>query len=88
METEHFQAPFRVITLGSIQIENNQTEEVNCMAALKLASYQRTQAQTEDDNADFYVFENEAVNIAKQLWFVKKNLAAFLACHIGSLSGK
>ena len=24
METEHFQAPFRVITLGSIQIENNQ----------------------------------------------------------------
>ena len=23
METEHFQAPFRVITLGSIHIENN-----------------------------------------------------------------
>ena len=27
METEHFQAPFRVITLGSIQIENNQIEK-------------------------------------------------------------
>ena len=27
METEHFQAPFRVITFGSIQIENNQLEK-------------------------------------------------------------
>ena len=27
METEHFQAPFRAITLGSIQIENNQIEK-------------------------------------------------------------
>ena len=27
METEHFQAPFRVITSGSIQIENKQIEK-------------------------------------------------------------
>ena len=27
MGTEHFQAPFRVTTLGSIQLENNQTEK-------------------------------------------------------------
>ena len=27
MKTEHFQAPFRVVTLGSIQIENNQIEK-------------------------------------------------------------
>ena len=26
MDTEHFQTPFRVITLGSIQTENNQVE--------------------------------------------------------------
>ena len=68
METEHFQAPFRVITLRSIQIENNHIKGVNCMAALKLACNRTTQAQTEDDNTDFYVFENKAVNIAKQLW--------------------
>ena len=29
METEHFQAPFTVITLGSIQIENNQIENTS-----------------------------------------------------------
>ena len=27
MKTEHFQAPFRVITLGSVQIENDQIEK-------------------------------------------------------------
>ena len=27
METEHFQTPFRVITLGSIQFKNNETEK-------------------------------------------------------------
>ena len=27
METVHFQAPFKVITSGSIQIENNQIEK-------------------------------------------------------------
>ena len=27
METKHFQAPFRVITSGSIQVENNQIDK-------------------------------------------------------------
>ena len=71
MEIENFQAPFRVITSGSIQIENNQTEkpsteELLGLAALKVAFYQTTQVQTEDDITDC-VFENQAVNTAKQL---------------------
>ena len=52
METENFQAPFRVITLGSIQIENIIRLKVYCLAALKFACYQNTQVQTEDDNTN------------------------------------
>ena len=32
METEHFPAPFRVISLGSFQIENNQIEKPSTKA--------------------------------------------------------
>ena len=51
METEHFQSPFRVITSGSIQMENNQIEKLST-TALKVACHQTTQVQTEDDNTD------------------------------------
>ena len=58
METEHFQAPFQVITLGSIQIGNYQiekpsTKELTAWFLSKLhVIYQTTQVQTEDDNTD------------------------------------
>ena len=74
METEHFQASFRVITLGSIQIENNQIEKppakelTACMAALKVACYQTTQVQNSCD--------------------CREKSGSFLALHLGSLRGK
>ena len=59
------------------------------MAALKFASYQINGVQTEDDNTDdnTSVFQNQAVNTAKQRCLKRlKNLAAFFACHLESLS--
>ena len=36
MKTEHFQAPFRVITLGSIQIEKPSAKELTAWLLSKL----------------------------------------------------
>ena len=57
METEHFQARFRVITLGSIRVENNQiekpsTKELTAWLLSKLHGTRQLQVQTEDDNTD------------------------------------
>ena len=71
MEAEHFQAPFSVIILGSIQIENGQIEkpsnkELTAWLLSKLHVIRQLKyrlkmiMQTER-------FENQAVKIAKQL---------------------
>ena len=54
METEHFQVHFRVITLGSIKIKNNQIEkELTAWLFSKLHIIRKLQVQTEDDNTDW-----------------------------------
>ena len=88
METEHFQAPFRVITLGSIQIENNQTEkpktkELTAWLLLKLHVIRELKyrmkmiIQTE-------CFRESSCKHRKTI-VIAKNLAALEACHLGSL---
>ena len=91
--TEHFQAPFRVIyTLGSIQIENNQTEKpstkeltawlLSKLHVIKQVKYRlKLIIQTEH-------FRESSRKHYKTAVVVEKNLAAFLACHRGSLRGK
>ena len=91
MDDEHFQAPFRVITLGSIQVENNQIEKppnlgVNCLAAwlhvIRLLKYRLQMIiQTERLRAS-------SCKHCKPAVLVRKNIAAFLACHLGSLREK
>ena len=50
---KYFQARFEAIIFGGIQIENNKIIESNpVLAAIKVVCYQRTQAQTDDDNTD------------------------------------
>ena len=92
MEIEHFQAPFRVITLKSIQIENNQFEpsakELTAWLLSKLhviikqLKYRlKMIIQTEHLRESSYKHCKTAV-------VVEKNLDAFLACYLGSLRGK
>ena len=90
METEHFQAPFRVVTLGSIQIENNQIEKpstkeltawlLSKLHVIRQLNY-RLKIQTER-------FRESSCKHRKTAALVKKNLAAFLACHLASLREK
>ena len=90
METEHFQVPFRVITLGSIQIENYQiekpsTEELTAWLFLKLRAirqlkYRLKMIQTKR-------FRESSWKHCKAVVLVEKNLAAFLACHLGTFKG-
>ena len=82
METEHFQAPFRVITLASIEIENNQIEKPSTKeltawpAALKVACYQTTQIQTER-------FRESNWKHCKTAVLVERNLVAFWLATLG-----
>ena len=91
METEHFQAPNRVITLGSIQIENNQiekpsTKELTAWLLSKLHVIRQLKyklkmiIQTER-------FREPSCKHCKTVVIVEKNLASFLACHRLSLKG-
>ena len=91
METDHFQAPFRVITLGSIQIENNQiekptTKELTAWLLSKLRAIRQLKyrlniiIQTER-------FRESSCKHCKITVLVEKNLADFSACHRGSLRG-
>ena len=58
MKTEHFQASFKVITLGSIQIENNQIEKPSTKAWFPLdrnaivESYDSSMGQIDALNSD------------------------------------
>ena len=92
METEHFQAPFRVITLGSIQIEDSQiekpsTKELTAWLLSKLHVIRQLQyrlkmiIQTE-------CFRESSCKHCKTAVVAEKNLAGFLACHLQSLRGK
>ena len=92
METEHFQAPFRVITLGSIQIENNQIENPSAKeltawlfsklhVARQLKYRLKLIIQTER-------FRESNCKHCKAAVVVEKNLVSFLACHRGGLGGK
>ena len=92
METEHFQAAFRVITLGTIQIENNQivkhsTKELTAWLLSKLYVIRQLKyrlkmiIQTDD-------FRTSSHEHCKTAVFVEKILAPFFACHLGSLWGK
>ena len=79
METEHFQAPFSVITLGRIQIENVQIEKPSTkeFKTAWLLSKLHVIRQLKNQECKHY----------KTAVLVEKNLAAFLACHRGSLRG-
>ena len=92
METEHFQSPFRVIILGSIQIENNQIEKpsikdltawlLSKLHVIRQLKYRlKIIIQTER-------FRESSCKHCKIAVLVEKNLAAFLACSLGSLGGK
>ena len=85
METEHIQAPFRVITLGSIQIENNQIEkpstkeltawllsQVHVIRQLKYILKMTIQTER---------FRELSCKHCKTAVLVEKNLVAFLTCH-------
>ena len=73
METEHFQAPFRVITLGSIQIENNQIEKrstkeltTRLLSKLHIIRQLKYRLKMIIQTERFRV-SHQAVNIAKHL---------------------
>ena len=73
MDTEHFQALFRVITLGRIQIENNQiekssTKELTAWLLSKLHVIRHLKYRLKMIiQYRLSVFKNQAVNVAKQL---------------------
>ena len=89
METEHFQAPFRVITSGTIQIENNQNEKPSTKELTvwllhvirRLKHRLKMIIRTER-------FRESVCKHCKTAVLVEKNLVAFLVCHLGSLRGK
>ena len=92
METEHFYAPFKDITLGSIQIENNQTEKpstkqltnwpLSKLHVIRHLKYRlKMIIQTER-------FRESGYKHCKTAVVVEKNLAPFLDCHRGSLREK
>ena len=87
METEHFQAAFKVITtgitLGSIQIENNQIEKhllSNLLVICQLKYRLKMMIQTDR-------FRESGCQHCRTAVLVEKNLAAFLTCHLG-IEGK
>ena len=87
METEHFQAPFRVITIGSIQIQNNQigklsTKELTAWPLSKLHVIRELKyrlkmiIQTEH-------FPESSCKHCKTGVLVEKNVAAFWLATLG-----
>ena len=84
METEHFQAPFRVITSGSIQTENNQIEpsttELTAWLLSKLYVVRQLKYKMkmiiQTDR-----FRESSCKHCKTAVLVEKSLSAFLACH-------
>ena len=91
METERCQAPFRVITLGSIQIENNQiekpsTKELTAWLISKLHVIRQLKYRLK------MIIQTERLRESswkhcKTAVLIEKNVDAFLACHLGSLKG-
>ena len=58
------------------------------MTALKVAGYQKTQDQKENEIQTERFGESSCKKHCKTALLVEKDLAAFLGCHVGSLNGK
>ena len=92
MESEHFQVPFRVITLGSTEIENNQigkpsTKELTAWLLSKLHIIRQFKYRLKMITQTRRFGESSCKH-CKTAALVEKNLAVFLACHLESLRGK
>ena len=90
METEHFQALFRIITLGGIQIENNQIKKPSTkgltdwlllkLHAIRQLKYRLKMIIPTD------CFRESSCKHCKTAVLVEENLAACFACHRRSLA--